>query len=43
MDIVMLVSDVCPMRIDDSTSEKESHVNDSATTSFQLSQIGQIE
>jgi len=38
----MLVSDVCPTRIDGSTSEKESHVNDSASTGFQLSQIGQI-
>jgi len=38
----MLVSDVCPTRIDDATSERESHVNDSATTSFQLGQIGQI-
>lgn len=42
MYIVMLVSDVFFMMNDDAISKRESHLNDSATTSFQLSQIGQI-
>ena len=38
----MLVSGVFFMMNDDAISKGESHVNDSATTRFQLNQIGQI-
>ena len=43
MDIVMLVSDVCPTRIDELIGNRESPMNDPATNSIQLDQIGQIE